>query len=128
MQVEWVRELRDQCLGEGVAFFFKQWGGRTPKAGGNRLDGRQWLEYPEVETGRQLGGRLQVAGAPSGDVTEPPAVGPWAQEKLECLRKYLHAYTTILSKQHWPKGYIYIDAFAGTGRSKVRRRRGTGHK
>jgi protein gp37 len=24
-----------------VAFFFKQWGGVTAKAGGNRLDGRQ---------------------------------------------------------------------------------------
>jgi len=44
----WIRELRDQCLSSGVAFFFKQWGGRTPKAGGNTLDGRQWLDYPEV--------------------------------------------------------------------------------
>jgi protein gp37 len=44
----WVRELRDQCTSAGVAFFFKQWGGRTPKAGGNTLDGRQWLEYPYV--------------------------------------------------------------------------------
>jgi protein gp37 len=44
----WVRELRDQCTSAGVAFFFKQWGGRTPKAGGNTLDGRQWLEYPQV--------------------------------------------------------------------------------
>jgi protein gp37 len=44
----WVRELRDQCNSAGVAFFFKQWGGRTPKAGGNTLDGRQWLEYPQV--------------------------------------------------------------------------------
>jgi protein gp37 len=42
----WVRELRDQCLERKVAFFFKQWGGRTPKARGNILDGRQWLEYP----------------------------------------------------------------------------------
>jgi protein gp37 len=45
---KWVRELRDQCTSAGVAFFFKQWGGRTPKAGGNTLDGRQWLEYPAV--------------------------------------------------------------------------------
>jgi protein gp37 len=29
------------------AFFFKQWGGRTPKAGGRELDGRTWDEYPE---------------------------------------------------------------------------------
>jgi protein gp37 len=35
----WVRDLRDQCGEAGVAFFFKQWGGRTPKAGGRELDG-----------------------------------------------------------------------------------------
>jgi protein gp37 len=39
VKAEWVRALRDQCDGEGVAFFFKQWGGRTPKAGGRLLDG-----------------------------------------------------------------------------------------
>ena len=49
VEAEWVRELRDQCEIQRVAFFFKQWGGRTPKAGGNTLDGRQWMEYPEIE-------------------------------------------------------------------------------
>ena len=44
------RELRDQCQAQNVAFFFKQWGGRTPKAGGNLLDGRQWQEYPDTST------------------------------------------------------------------------------
>jgi protein gp37 len=43
---EWVRKLRDLCLGTGVAFFFKQWGGRTPKAGGRLLDGRTWDDMP----------------------------------------------------------------------------------
>ncbi|HXR61006.1 MAG TPA: phage Gp37/Gp68 family protein, partial [Solirubrobacterales bacterium] len=37
MNIEWVRELRDRCCEEGVAFFFKQWGGRTSKAGGRLL-------------------------------------------------------------------------------------------
>ena len=60
VQAEWVRALRDQCQAQRVAFFFKQWGGRTPKAGGNTLDGRQWLEYPDVETGQGLGGPLQA--------------------------------------------------------------------
>jgi protein gp37 len=36
---KWVRSLRDQCDRAGVAFFFKQWGGRTPKANGRELDG-----------------------------------------------------------------------------------------
>jgi protein gp37 len=39
VQEDWVRDLRDQCDASEVAFFFKQWGGRTPKAGGRRLDG-----------------------------------------------------------------------------------------
>lgn len=43
---DWVRGLRDQCRAQTVAFFFKQWGGVRPKSGGNRLDGRQWLQYP----------------------------------------------------------------------------------
>lgn len=46
MNPKWVRELRDQCVRQDVAFFFKQWGGRTPKAKGNEIDGRQWLEFP----------------------------------------------------------------------------------
>jgi protein gp37 len=45
---EWVRSIRDQCNAAGVAFLHKQWGGRTPKAGGRDLDGRTWDEYPEV--------------------------------------------------------------------------------
>ncbi len=126
VQAEWVRALRDQCQAQHVAFFFKQWGGRTPKAGGNALDGRQWLEYPEVEMGQKVGEPLQVAGAPADDVSEPQDVGPWAQEKLECLRKYLHAYTTILSKQQF-KGYFYIDAFAGSGTLKIRQQKKDDH-
>ena len=43
---EWIRELRDSCHAAEVAFFFKQWGGRTPKAGGRDLDGRTWDEFP----------------------------------------------------------------------------------
>jgi protein gp37 len=46
MNPDWVRRLRDQCRAQEVAFFFKQWGGVRPKSGGNRLDGRQWLQYP----------------------------------------------------------------------------------
>jgi protein gp37 len=42
----WARGLRDLCRGEGVAFFWKQWGGWTAKAGGRLLDGREWNEYP----------------------------------------------------------------------------------
>jgi protein gp37 len=46
MHPDWPRQLRDQCAAAGVAFFFKQWGGRTPNAGGRLLDGRTWDELP----------------------------------------------------------------------------------
>ena len=54
MKPEWVREIRDQCIAQVVAFFFKQWGGRTPKAKGNKIDGRQWLEFPDLAPGLPL--------------------------------------------------------------------------
>jgi protein gp37 len=42
----WVIGLRDRCEEAGVAFFLKQWGGRTPKAGGRELDGCTWDQLP----------------------------------------------------------------------------------
>ena len=51
MDPEWVREIRDNCLGSGVAFFHKQWGGRTPKRGGRLLDGITWDEMPHAAHG-----------------------------------------------------------------------------
>jgi len=47
---EWLCEIRDRCVEAGVPFFFKQWGGRWPKAGGNELDGRAWVQYPNFST------------------------------------------------------------------------------
>lgn len=53
MRAEWVREIRDCCVAAGVPFFFKQWGGRTPKQGGRTLDGSTWDEIP-VRVGQPL--------------------------------------------------------------------------
>lgn len=46
VEIEWVREIRDQCQTQNVPFFFKQWGGFRPKSGGRDLDGREWSEWP----------------------------------------------------------------------------------
>jgi protein gp37 len=46
VRAEWLRHLRDRCNADGVAFFFKQWGGIRPKSGGRELDGRTWDEMP----------------------------------------------------------------------------------
>jgi len=48
MDGAWVRSLRDRCVKSDVAFFFKQWGGRTSKVGGRELDERTWSEFPTV--------------------------------------------------------------------------------
>ena len=55
----WLIELRDECLVAGVAFFFKQWGGRRSKSGGRLLEGQEWSEMP-TPTVRE---RELVAGA-----------------------------------------------------------------
>jgi protein gp37 len=47
-EAAWVRGIRDQCTAAGVPFFFKQWGGPTPKAGGRLLDGRTWDQVPGI--------------------------------------------------------------------------------
>jgi protein gp37 len=57
MDIEWVRDLRERCAEAEVAFFFKQWGGRTSKAGGRALDGRTWDQMPSL--------RLTRAGQPA---------------------------------------------------------------
>ena len=46
MDPDWVRDIRDRCEATGAAFFFKQWGGATPKSGGRELDGRTWDGFP----------------------------------------------------------------------------------
>jgi protein gp37 len=43
---QWVAALRDQCVGASTPFFFKQWGGRTPKSRGRTLDGCTWDQMP----------------------------------------------------------------------------------
>ncbi len=48
MDVSWARGIRDACVDASVPFFFKQWGGRTPKMLGRELDGRTWDEYPRA--------------------------------------------------------------------------------
>ena len=50
MDASWVKDIKDQCLRAGVAFFFKQWGGVQKKRHGRELEGRTWDEMPELVT------------------------------------------------------------------------------
>lgn len=52
MELDWARDLRDQSVNAGVAFFLKQLGGVRNKRGGDRAlmdDGRLWREMPDLE-------------------------------------------------------------------------------
>jgi protein gp37 len=46
MSEDWVRLLRDQCVGAGVAFFYKQNAIRGRKLPLPMLDGQQWMQFP----------------------------------------------------------------------------------
>jgi protein gp37 len=46
LDLDWVRDIRDQCVAQRIPFFFKQVGGIRPKSGGRLLDGRTWDEMP----------------------------------------------------------------------------------
>lgn len=55
MAPEWAESVRLQCASQGVAFFFKQWGGwgadgkrRAKAKNGRLLNGRTWDEMPTV--------------------------------------------------------------------------------
>ena len=64
MDPSWVRGIRDQCLAAGTPFFFKQWGGRTPKSGGRVLDGRLWNEMPATGDRRPLAAHYSIYNPP----------------------------------------------------------------
>jgi len=49
MEMEWVIDIRDQCLKAKVPFFFKQWGGVNKKRAGRELEGRTWDSMPPIE-------------------------------------------------------------------------------
>jgi protein gp37 len=51
MKEEWALDIRDQCQARNVAFFFKQWGGRTPKTRGRLLGGEEWSQFPAHRNG-----------------------------------------------------------------------------
>jgi protein gp37 len=54
IEPSWVLDIRDQCHRAGVAFFFKQWGGKNKKKTGRLLEGRTWDEMPSRTPGSSL--------------------------------------------------------------------------
>lgn len=48
IQKDWVVNIKSQCELHNVPFFFKQWGGKNKKEAGNLLEGKKYLQKPEL--------------------------------------------------------------------------------
>lgn len=55
MNLNWVKNIKNQCETENIAFFFKQWGTwgadkvkRNKKKNGKILEGKVWHQYPDL--------------------------------------------------------------------------------
>ena len=48
IQSKWVEGIHEQCINYDVPFFFKQWGGSTPKKYGRTFQGKHWDEMPKA--------------------------------------------------------------------------------
>jgi protein gp37 len=49
MKEEWVKNIKDQCVGADVPFFYKQKIVNGQKVALPELEGKQWAEFPEVK-------------------------------------------------------------------------------
>lgn len=49
IEVDWVRNIREQCINKDVPFFFKQWGGVNKKKTGRILDNKIWDGMPIIK-------------------------------------------------------------------------------
>ena len=64
MEEAWALKIKAQCQEAGVAFHFKQWGGRTSKVGGRLLAGQTWDEIPDAKAGvAKTNGREVASGS-----------------------------------------------------------------
>jgi protein gp37 len=70
-----VTDICNVCVDNGVAFFFKQWGGPRSHSGGKMLNGRAWEEYPRTPpaawTAEQLAAKDRMGGGRTPKGTRP---------------------------------------------------------
>jgi protein gp37 len=94
MHVDWAREARNQCATQGVAFFFKQWGGIRPKSGVDR-----WTSRVERAAGRvaRSGRRLMSFSA------EHYAGREQALVKHHFLKDYLESLANKIASRRLKK-------------------------
>ena len=117
MNLRWVLDIRDSCEREGVDFFFKQWGGPTPKSRGRRLEGVEHNAAPLVRGRKnpmQFRNPPQFRWSPDG---RPPKIEAHSRAKLTVLRSYLGAYFDRLNVNPNREEFKIdlVDGFSGGG-------------
>lgn len=93
--LEWFRQLRDQCKEGSVAFFLKQLGGHPAKRGGDEalLDGVLWRQRPQTASE----GKVPLAGVTNGADLLPEVYTP-----LRVRRKDQPVQRRVLRVLHRP--------------------------
>ena len=116
MEERWILDIRDLCQENGVAFFFKQWGGMTPKSGGRLLEGIEHNDHPPFAPPPALSGRETVVFRWHPD-EPPPPIEEHSKAKLAVLRSYLRAYLDRLNVNPNREEFKLdlVDGFAGGG-------------
>ncbi len=111
MEPRWVLDIRDLCKQNGVDFFFKQWGGMTPKAGGRRLEGTEHNAMPVYPIKEK---NLEFRWHPA---ESPPVIEEHSRAKLNVLRSYLRAYFDRLNVSPHREEFKLdlVDGFSGGG-------------
>jgi protein gp37 len=91
MDKEWVLSIRDQCQGNRVPFFFKQWGGVRKSAAGRKLDGKTYDGFPDriqqpVLDAQRCSAMARVIESPflSGNFIDPSALATRSPQPALC--------------------------------------------
>lgn len=111
MKKDWVLDIKNTCRKQRVEFFFKQWGGPTPKSGGRKIDGIEYNGRPPAQPGRE---NVDFRWHPD---EPPPLIEEHSKAKLAVLRSYLRAYFDKLGAnlRRDELKLDLVDGFAGGG-------------
>ena len=111
MEKIWVLDIKNMCRKQRVEFFFKQWGGPTPKSGGRKIDGIEYNGRPPAQPGRE---HVDFRWHPD---EPPPRIEEHSKAKLAVLRSYLRAYFDRLGANLRRDEFKLdlVDGFAGGG-------------
>ena len=83
---EWAVSLLQQCELANTAFFWKQFGGPTPKSGGRLLAGREWSQWPD-DPGAPYAVLPPFTAPPAGHSVAVPPRAPRVRTRRTLTRR-----------------------------------------